>query len=460
MASLAVEGGTDKTRRITRHAWASLGIFVLFNTVSFIDRSVLSVLVEPIQRDLGISDFQMSLLLGPAFGFFYVACGFPLGWVVDRYSRRWITFIGVCLWGISTAFCGMAPTFMALLTARMGVAVGESALTPTAHVMIAEEFPRHRLATALSVFTLGTAVGGGIAVALGGILTQAVSDAGITNLPLIGAISPWKVVLLIIGSCTIFLSPLAFLIVDRRTKRGGQSDDVSRDSDSELDSLRSLLKRHWLLFAGTPIAFGFINAINNAYSAWVPTFMVRTYGWEIDQVGLAWGVQHSITGAVGYFVAASLVDRWYARGRTDAHTVYPIIALAATIPIAIAGFFSSSPWWFLILNSIYYLFASGWSGYAAALLQIFAPPNLRGRVAATFLGLCTIVGTGLGAPLTGWFTDSVFQDKAKLGLSLVCSTAIFTPLCILLLLFVRMKVKAMTREGGAMFWQIAATPDR
>lgn len=405
------------------------------------------MLVEPVQRDLALTDFQISLLLGPAFGIFYVICGIPMGWIVDRFSRRWITILGVSIWGFATCLCGFASTYAQLFIGRMGVGLGESALTPTAHATIADEFPRDRLATAMSVFTLGSSIGGGLAVAIGGTLVHYASASDRVAVPIIGSIAPWQGVLIAIGLLTMITTPLALLIADRQRPASSNEANKQPISPGTGITLTGLVRSHWVLFVGGPIGFAFINAISNAYAAWVPTFMVRTYGWDIAEVGLAWGLQHSIAGAAGFMLSAFIVDRLYAKGWRDAHTRYAIGSLLVSVPASLLGFECGNPWLFLVLNAVFYLLSYGWIGYAAAFIQICAPPHLRGQISAILLAIATIVGNGLGAPVTAWFTDSVFGDKQMIGHSLSAATLIFAPCAIAILLMVRRTMMAM--DGGS-----------
>jgi MFS family permease len=420
-------------------AWTMVAVFLFFYTFSFIDRTIISMMVEPIQRDLHLSEFQISLLLGPAFGLFYVLCGLPMGSLVDRVSRRWITVIGVSVWGVATALCGIAGSYVQLFIARTGVGVGESALTPSAHAMIAEQFERKHLSTVMSVFTLGAVVGGGIAMAAGGLIVHLATKVGTVHVPFIGQVRAWQFVFGLMGLATVITAPLALLV--RETRRPQLRSDPPEAVNP--GGLGELLRRHWVLFVGAPVGFGFINSISQAYSAWMPTFMVRATGWNIGQVGLGAGVQHLVAGAIGFVGSAMIVDRLYASGMKDAHTRYPIVSLLLCVPLTVWGFQVHDPLLFLLLNSSFYLLSYGWIGYAAASLQLFTPPHLRGRVAALLLAIATIIGTGLGAPLTGWFTDTVFKDRLRIGSSLSAVTVIFAVLSILTLLAVSKKMQAM-----------------
>src|SRR5215212_8289192 len=138
-----------------RSPWVVVAALLAFYVMSYLDRVIINMMVEPIQRDLAITDFQLSLLQGPAFGIFYVVAGLALGYLIDRRSKRLITMGGVAVWGSATTLSGFASNFGQLAVGRMGVGVGESVLTPAAHAIIAESFPREKLSTAMSIYTMG-----------------------------------------------------------------------------------------------------------------------------------------------------------------------------------------------------------------------------------------------------------------------------------------------------------------
>ena len=162
----------DSTPHSLRYAWYVVGVLTLLYAFSFIDRQIFSLLVSPLRRDLHIGDAKMSLLIGFSFALFYTFFGIPLGRLADIYSRRLIIAAGLVLWSGFTASCGLAQSFEIMLLLRMGVGVGEAALSPAAYSLITDYFPRERLATALSVYSMGIYIGSGLAFILGGLVVK------------------------------------------------------------------------------------------------------------------------------------------------------------------------------------------------------------------------------------------------------------------------------------------------
>ena len=167
-------------------AWTSVSILMLAYVLSFIDRQILNLLVGPIRRDLVISDTQMSLLMGLSFALFYTVCGIPLGRLADTRSRRGVIAVGILFWSAMTAACGMARLYWQFLLCRIGVGVGEAALSPAAYSLIADSFAPERRATAISVYSMGVYLGSGLAFLLGGLVITFASAQGDVTLPVRG----------------------------------------------------------------------------------------------------------------------------------------------------------------------------------------------------------------------------------------------------------------------------------
>jgi Major Facilitator Superfamily len=158
--------------RTSRNAWLMVACLFVFYVYSFLDRTTIAMLVDPIRADLRITDTQMSLLVGFAFAMAYSFGGLPWSWLVDRFPRRLILFLGVTFWGLATAACGTAGTFTQLFLARFAVGLGEAPLHPASHSMISDAFPRRDLAKAISVYSLGSVIGAGLALVAGAAGTQ------------------------------------------------------------------------------------------------------------------------------------------------------------------------------------------------------------------------------------------------------------------------------------------------
>ena len=414
-----------------RAAWYMIGVLLLFYIFSSIDRSVITMMVQPLERDLGVSDFQISLLQGPAFGVFYVLCGLPMGWLVDRVSRRWLVAAGVTVWGAATCACGLAGNVAQLFVGRMGVGVGESVLTPAAHSMISERFPKRRLSLAISVFTLGSVVGAGLALAVGGTVVHLVTTGPPLIVPVLGELRAWQAVFLLVGVPPIILAPLMLSVREfRRRAPAGVAVAPRRWGEA-----RAFYRRRWRIALGVPLGFGFTNVAANVMIAWGPTYLIRTFHWNAAEVGLRYGLVVVVAGAIGQLGGGAIVDWLYARGVKDAHVRYHIVGLMVSAPALALGLFSANPAVFFIGMGIFYTVTYPYIGYAAAALQLFTPNNLRGLVSAVFLAIVTLVGSGLGPTSVALVTEHVFGDKAQLGPSM--AICILAAACVAVLVLLR-----------------------
>ena len=155
--------GADNGYPGARYAWYMVILLTVAYVCSFIDRFMLGLLVEPIKADLGFSDTQLGLLLGPAFAIFYATMGLPLGWMADRYRRGWIVAAGIAVWSAATVASGLVKNFFQMFMARMSVGIGEATLSPCAISMISDSFPRERRAKPIAFYSMAVSIGAAIA---------------------------------------------------------------------------------------------------------------------------------------------------------------------------------------------------------------------------------------------------------------------------------------------------------
>lgn len=431
-----------KTRGLLS-GWPLVAILMFFYFLSFVDRALISLMVEPIQRDLNFTDVEMGLLLGPAFGIFYAAAGIPLGRLMDRYSKRWLCMGVVAFWGLSTAVSGMATSFSLFFASRLGLGAGEAGLSPAAYSLMAEQVPRRRLATAYSFYTIGAFAGGGLAIVGGGWLVHKLAHAGTVAVPLLGQFYPWQLTFLLVGGLTILAAPLALLL--RENLRPAASE-ISADG-GQVPGLWALIRTDPLFFLGYPFAFGSVNVIVTAFHVWTPTFMARTYGWNIEEVGIAYGATQGIAGVIGLLAMGWLVERLYNRGMADAHAKVPAIGLCISIPAMIAGILSGSPTAFLLASTLFWGVTYTYAGYAPAALQLGTPASLRASVGAVYVTFLSVMGLFIGPTMVSWFTEGVLQDKSRIGLSLVFVMVIWTPIAIAALLLVAKRLRTRHARG-------------
>ena len=212
MASVPLHGSAHPGSSIHRGAvplaaWFTLAIFIVLYLLSFFDRQILSLVLIPIQQDLGLDDIQLGLVHGLAFSLFYATIGLALGWAIDRFSKQWLLFGGVVIWSLATVACGLVDSFNGLFAARVFVGFGEAVVAPAAMVVLTSIFPRERLGLVMGVYASSTNVGAALVFIAGGAMLTSLNAAGGATLPLVGTLQPWQATFVIVGApCCCWLS--------------------------------------------------------------------------------------------------------------------------------------------------------------------------------------------------------------------------------------------------------------
>ncbi len=408
-------------------AWATVAILMVAYVLSFVDRQILNLLVEPIRRDLAINDTQMSLLMGLSFALFYTVCGIPLGRVADTRSRRGLIAVGILFWSAATAACGMAKMYWQFLLCRIGVGVGEAALSPAAYSLIADSFPAERRATAISVYSMGVYLGSGLAFLVGGLVIQFASAQGDVTLPVLGEVRPWQLIFLILGVAGVFFTLLMLAIKEpvRRGAGAGVAVPLSEVGRYIRANRRTVLL-HNFGFAGLAFA-GYGSA------AWIPTFYIRTYGWDAGQVGIVYGCIVAVFGCLGIVFGGRLADLMAKRGRSDANMRVGLYAALGALPMVVLFPLMDSAFWASMLLALAVFCLSMPFGVAPAAIQEIMPNSMRGQASAIYLFVITLIGLGVGPTAVALVTDFVFADDAALRYSLLIITTLAVSTSIILL---------------------------
>jgi len=422
-------GGHESPYPRPATAWWGVALFTLGAVLSYTDRQILAVLVDPIRASLHISDTQLSVLQGAAFAVLYSFIGLPLGRIADLVPRRSLLALAIALWSVGTAACGLAHSFDALLGARLLVAIGESALAPAAISLMGDYFPPDRRGTALGVFITGMVVGAGAAIGIGGGLLQLAEAHALRALPLLGALAPWRVVLLVAGMAGAAMA-LALLTVHEPT---GRSFALARLRSRlfGLGDIAGAFRRHAAVLAPLYAALAFWSIVDNALLAWAPALLMRRFGWSPRAVGARLGTIAIVAGLLGTPAGGLLSDlvteRWGVRAR------FPLLLTIAAggllgIPVGILGTpgeaLASAGCWILLSSAI------GTIGIAT-ILDIL-PQESRGFGTSTVAFTNIIVGLGLGPTLVALVTDRVFHDSQAVGEAMSCIIAPAVLIAILL----------------------------
>jgi MFS family permease len=402
------------------YGWYVIFILYLAYTLSFVDRTILVFLVDPIRHDLAITDFQYSLIQGAAFSIFYGILGVPIGLLADSRSRRAIIAVGIGLWSLMTGVCGLAGTFWQLFTARIGVGVGEAALSPSAISMISDYFPPHKRGLPINVFSAGVQTGAGLANIFGGLIAAYTATGAVSEVALLGALKPWQTAFVIVAVPGILVVLLMATV--KEPMRREQLDAARRIT---LIEAFGYLRAHWLVYV--TLMFGAALTAMAAYGTftWAPTMFRRVYGWNMGRIGLDIGLITIVFGTGGLAASGALAGFLMKRG---GKAVYSKLMIAAAIVAIFPAAFlvvGHNPYWSMFCFTLLVLCLSGPVGLVQAALQSVTPNEMRGQVIAIYLVVVTIVGTTLGTSAVAGFTDYVFHNDAAVGwsISVVASVA-------------------------------------
>jgi len=351
----------------TWRSWAIATLLAACYTLSYFDRQAISILVAPIKSSLHLSDTQFGLIQGISFSVFYVLACLPLAWLADRYRRSRVMSACVAFWSLMTMMCALAGNFWQLLLARIGLASGESGLTPAALATLSARFDPRRLATATSMFMLAPFIGGGLALGGGGALYNAVKHWDRTAIPLLGRFQDWQIVFFLVGVPGFVAAALLLLIVDRPRPR-----DAARISGL---AVFAFYRREWRFAALYSLTMGMVMTLMSGYVTWLPAAIMRSKGIDERTLGALFGPIYLVAGAMGTLSAGITIMY---RGGTDPVRAVLRYMSAVTIilwPIAAFGLLASPLWLELALMGLALFLISSVTSLSSLPFQYVTPPH-------------------------------------------------------------------------------------
>ncbi|WP_343699671.1 MFS transporter [Caulobacter sp.] len=411
------------------YPWYVTGVLMVAYVLSFLDRQILYLMVEPIKADLKISDFQFSLLTGGAFGIFYTLMGLPIGWLADRYNRKKLIAAGIAAWSVMTAFCGLSRSYIELFLARVGVGVGEATLSPSAYSMLSDSFDKARLPKAMSFYTFGIFIGSGLAMIIGGQVIAAVAAKPDIVLPIFGAMRSWHMVFIIVGLPGLLVS--LWMLTLKEPARTGVVVKKAKAAFPFAEVL-GFIRSHPLMSVSMFLGSAFFSVLAYADS-WYPELFIRLWGWDVGASGRINGASSLIGGPLGLLFAGWCSSRWLAQGKTDACLrLTALAAVGITIPaVALPLMPNAQAMAFMLFPFKFFI------GFTPVLipsaLQMVAPNHLRAQLGAVFLFTTGIIGISMGPILPAFLSDFVFQGSRALPHALASAALVIGPLTFALL---------------------------
>jgi MFS family permease len=414
-------------------AWFVVLVLSFANIVSFVDRLIMSLMVDPIKRDLALSDTQVSWLLGMAFVLFYAVTALPIAALADRTNRKWLIFVGVALWTAATAVCSAARSFWTLFLCRMNVGIGEAALAPAGMSMFADLFPRDRLARPVSVFSAAGYMGGGIALLLGGAVVQMVKTVGEVSVPVLGTVQSWQLTFLVVAAPGLLV--LALVAFIREPARGAAAKAATPEAaGASYADLGRHMGRHWRAYGAILAGFSILATLGYGTFMWVPTFFTRIHGWSYAQAGYVYGLIVLVFGTGGVLAGGWITDRLLKRGVADANLRVALGSALLLLPFA-AGFplVPSETAAVMLLVPAAFLSSMPF-GVGLASLPPITPGAMRAKVTAIYLFVANVVSLGFGPVLVASLTDRVFGREDAIHYSLASVAVLAVALGVLALL--------------------------
>ena len=373
----------------------ALGILVIVYTFNFIDRNILSILLQSIKTDLNLSDTSLGLLSGFAFAAFYATLGIPIAKYADRGNRRNLISISLAIWSLMTALSGLAQNFLHLLLARIGVGIGEAGCSPPAHSMISDYFPANKRSTALGIYSLGIPFGIMFGLFAGGWIDEMFG---------------WRAAFFIVGVPGILIA-IIFRFTVKEPIRGQAEGKVASDIQPTIyETISYLLRkksfRH-LAFAASLAAFVGYGGIN-----WLPSFFQRSYGMATSDVGWYLGLILGLPGGLGIFLGGYLSDYFGSRDVRWSLWV-AAIAMGITAPLYYLVYLSptanTSLLWLIIPIALGNFYQAATFSQTQGVVEL----KMRSVAAAILLFIINIIGLGFGPSAVGILSDILQSEYGK-----------------------------------------------
>ena len=397
-----------------------LGTLTLVYTLNFIDRNLLSVIAQPVINTFSLSDSQYGFLNGPPFAIFYALMGIPIAMAADRYNRVVIISLCIAIWSVMAALCGFATSFLFLLIARVGVAIGEAGCTPPANSIIGDYFKARNRANALGIYATGVTIGGALANAFGGPIATDLNgptvEGWVNALGLAGLFAPinwahiegWRVAFVLIGAPGVLVALLVLLTVKEPPRGFSDPQGTKVEKASLRETMRELFTKpsFWsMAFAASLTAL-----VGYGLAGFQAPMAQRVHGISPGEFAIRFGVPLALCAAFGTFVGGYLTQRLTPRWPTAVAWI-PGIGLLVSIPFYETAYFLPTE----MLSVALVLWCIGaachfaYLGSQYTIGQGVVSARSRASAIAILLLAVALIGNGLGPQIVGWMSDSFMQ---------------------------------------------------
>jgi predicted MFS family arabinose efflux permease len=416
---------------VAKGAWYTLAMLTLVYVSNSIDRTAMSILIEPVKAEFSLSDSQLGVLTGLAFGLTYALAGLPMGWLIDRVNRTKLLGTMVAIWSLCTAICGFAQSYTALVVARLAVGASESAAAPTSMSMIADLFPKDRRSTAMGIFWTSTALGTAISLVLGGV---------------IAANYGWRAAFFVAGAPGLILAVLIFLTVREPIRERDLSKAEGEPAPSLLQTFKFVCANPTVFHAFAGI--GLASLAMSGVPVWAASFLVRTQGFTLPQAGLMAGLGVGLFGALGSLlggpVGDAVVRRWGVK-------TLPVVPMTACVLACISGLFFALGSSLIVVALAFIVFeivSRAFTAPAYAILVTGVEPRMRGVAVSSVQAVTNLIGYGVGPLVVGIVSDRVGgAHSLKFGIAAVMIFSLWSGLHFLAAWFAARRSERFAREA-------------
>jgi len=399
--------------------WYMISVLTLMYVLSYIDRQSLALIVGPVKKDLGISDVQMSLLIGLSFVILYSILNIPGGYLADKYTRRSLVAGGIVVWSSMTILCGFARSYWQLFVTRTGIGVGEAVLPPSVYSMIRDTFPRQQRGRAFGIYHMGPLLGGGTALFIGGSLLALATSGRLHGVPILGSLKPWQFVIVVPGLLTLPAALLMWTVREPARTGGG----IELNAPTFLDALRCLALG-WRLQLPLWLASTLFDLAQGGLTGWLPTSIARAWGIPLPVIGHTLGPMQMILAPSGLLFFGYITDRLTRRGVVDSS-----VRVAAVCTGLAAALLASLPWiadhkTAAVVYGFVVFFYSAFAMAGGTMLAQIAPSQLMGKLAALFFLVRNLLGLAMGPFVVALLARTFFEGPLAIGRAMVLNFAV------------------------------------
>jgi MFS family permease len=412
----------ETQQKASAYAWYALALLMVVYVLNFLDRTIIYILFPLIKKEMEFSDTQLALLGTTSFVIFYTLLGIPFGRMADKGSRTKIIAAGVAVWSLFSGLTAFATDFWTIFFCRVMVGVGEATLGPAAISLLSDFFPPAKRATVTSIYSMGIAIGAGLAALLGGSLSQ----------------YGWRTAFMIVGFPGIIFGVLVFLL-----KEPTRTTAAAADSNySSTDWKRLLTNRSFILLC---VGYALLGLATNNLSIWGATFYSRLHKFDLVTIGFFGGILTLAAGIPATLFGGAIADKFRQRQR-GGRMFYGSLLSLISVPFWLLLIFTDNVYLILLANFVLLAAALAWLGAAAADATEIAGVNLRGLAIAIYFFSVNIAAYLIGSNLIGFLNDrfGATADPAMMRYALlVCPAA-----CLLSAACLYLGSRTMTRDSG------------